>query len=53
MFYFQVIDRYEKESFDFILKSLESKQYLEELCGLTELQNEDLIAEVLEYSDSD
>ncbi|KAK6639805.1 hypothetical protein RUM43_008080 [Polyplax serrata] len=49
----KVISKYRETGFDFVLKALESKAYLEDLCGLTELQNEPLIEEILEFSESE
>lgn len=53
VFYSQVISKYRETGFDFVLKALESKTYLEDLCGLTELQNEPLIEEIFEFSESE
>lgn len=48
-----MINEYIREGFNFIIKALESKEYLENLTGLTILHDEMLMAEVLEYSGSE
>lgn len=50
---FQIVREYLKDGFKFIMKALESKEYLEDLSGLTELHNETLMSEILEYSGSE
>lgn len=51
--YLQVTNEYQKQGLNFILKAIESKEYLEELCDLQKLLEEPLMSEVVEYSDSD
>lgn len=52
-FLFQIINEYLKDGFNFIIKALESKEYLEDLSGLTSLHDETIMSEVLEYSGSE
>lgn len=49
----KVITEYIKDGFNFIMKALESKEYLEDLTGLTILHDESLMSEILEYSGSE
>ncbi|KAL0277916.1 UNVERIFIED_CONTAM: hypothetical protein PYX00_005031 [Menopon gallinae] len=48
----KVTNEYKNQGLNFILKAIDSKEYLEELCDLQKLLEEPVMSEVVEYSDS-
>ncbi|XP_071484783.1 ubiquitin-like modifier-activating enzyme ATG7 [Diadema antillarum] len=48
-----VIDSYEKEGFDFLMKVFNKPRFVEDLTGLTLLHQESELAEILDFSDDD
>lgn len=50
---FQIIDSYNENGFEFLLKCFNDCDYIEELTGLTQLHNESDLQEVWALSDDE